>query len=154
MLAVSSARSAAPQSQQPAQEPASQAAAPAPKAPAPAQASPAQAAPAEGAGQRVFIDPATGKIREPEPAEVAALEAAGARRTLRTLAAPSMLIEGPGDALGMSVPEDLMSYSVATINADGSVSMECVTGKKAADAAARAPKPTQTGARKEHDHDR
>jgi hypothetical protein len=29
-----------------------------------------------------------------------------------------------------------------------------VTGKKAADAAVRAPKPTQAGARKEHDHDR
>ena len=150
MPSISPAPGAAPLGQ----EPAAQAApAPAPKATAPAQAAPAPAL-AAGAGQRAFIDPKTGQLREPEPGEIAALNAAAARTAPGTLAAAVELKAGPGGAVGMMVPEELLSYSVATISPDGSVSMACVDGKKAADAAVRAPKPTQAGARKEHDHDR
>ena len=150
MPSVSPAPSAAPQGQQPA---AMAAQASTPKAPAATQVVRVPAR-AEDAGQRAFIDPKTGKLREPEPEEIAALKPSAAVTSPGTLAAAVEFKEGPGGAVGMVVPEELLSYSVATINPDGTVSTACVDGKKAAEAAVRAPKPTQAGARKEHDHDR
>lgn len=86
-------------------------------------------------GARVFIDPATGKIREPEPEEVQALTPAaptGAQATAaqaaRRRAAAEAPISGPGGTVGMKLDDSFMVYSVATKNPDGSVSFECVTG--------------------------
>jgi hypothetical protein len=115
------------------------------------------ATPSSGGGQRAFIDPATGKLREPEPGEVEALLPA-APRTMRAAVAPKE-IAGPGGAIGVAVPEEAMSYSVATLNPDGTVSTECVTGKAKAEAlvksAATAKKTTKkTTKKEEHDHDR
>ncbi len=154
-LAVTAAPSLAPQGERARQAVAMPSAPQEPAVKPPARQTPpaAPASPADELGQRAFIDPATGQLREPTPQEAAAL-AAAARRTLGTLAAPVQLKQGPGGAVGMVVPDNLLSYSVATINPDGTVSMTCVTGKNAADAAVRAPKPDQAGARKEHDHDR
>jgi hypothetical protein len=111
--------------------------------------------PASGSGQRAFIDPATGKLREPEPGEAEALHLQpGARRALQAAPAPQQ-IAGPGGAIGMAVPEEAMSYSVATLNPDGSVSMACVTGNAKAEAIVKSPATAKkTTKKEEHNHDR
>jgi uncharacterized iron-regulated membrane protein len=109
--------------------------------------------PASASGQRVFIDPATGKLREPEPGEIAALQPA-ARRSLRAAVAPQEIV-GPGGAIGIAVPEEAMSYSVATVNPDGTVSTVCVTGKAKAEGIVKSPaKAKKTAKQEEHDNDR
>jgi hypothetical protein len=113
----------------------------------------APATQAGDSGQRVFIDPATGKLREPEPGEIAALQPA-AKRSLRAAAAPEMLA-GPGGAVGMAVSEDAMSYSVATVNPDGTLSTVCVTGKAKAEGIVKSPaKAKKTAKQEEHNNDR
>lgn len=85
------------------------------------------AAPEAGArGMRVFIDPATGKIREPEQSDIQQL--APAAPAFHPLMAPAAPLQGPGGAVGMKLDDNQMVYSVATKNPDGSVSFECVTG--------------------------
>ena len=112
------------------------------------------ASPAGDSGQRAFIDPATGQLREPTPDEVAALEAAAPRKPL-TLASPPQFKQGPGGAVGMAVPEDLMSYSVAAINPDGTVSTVCVTGKAKAEGIVKSPATAKKTTKKEdQNHDR
>ena len=44
------------------------------------------------------------------------------------MAAPAAPLEGPGGAIGMKLDDSQMVYSVATKNADGTISFECVTG--------------------------
>lgn len=104
-----------------------------PAKPAAAAAKQNTSPPASSQGVRVFIDPVTGKIREPEPEELRQLTPAApgvARRSMAPLAAP---LQGPGGAIGMVLDDSQMVYSVAKKNADGTISFECVTG--AADAA-------------------
>lgn len=95
-----------------------------PAATAAKQSTPPQA-PAQG--MRVFIDPATGKIRAPEPEELRQLAPAAPAVALRT-DSPGTILRGPGNAIGMKVGDSQMVYSVATKNADGTISFECVTG--------------------------
>jgi hypothetical protein len=55
----------------------------------------------------------------------------------------------------MAVPEDLMSYSVAAINPDGTVSTVCVTGKAKAEGIVKSPATAKKTTKKEdHNHDR
>jgi hypothetical protein len=153
LLAVSTAPGIAAeggQSKQPDQKApaAQQPAAKQPKAKQPA----AKAAPQGGdSGQRAFIDPATGKLREPAPGESEAVKPA-ARRALRVEAPQE--ISGPGGAVGVAVPEDAMSYSVATIAPDGTVSTACVTGKAKAEAVVKSPATAKKTTKEEHNHDR
>jgi hypothetical protein len=111
-------------------------------------AAPAKAAPAGGSGQRAFIDPKTGKLRQPEPDEVVAPNA-----VKKTIPAPKIM-RGPGGSFGAAVPEDYMNYSVAVRNPDGTISMGCVVGKKAADEAVLLPKKGQAAVKKENKHDK
>lgn len=110
---------------------------------------------AGGGGQRAFIDPKTGKLREAEPGEAEALQPLKLK-TRKALAAPApRMLSGPGGAVGMVVPEEAMSYSVATVNPDGTVSMACVTGKTKAEAIVKSPaKATKATKKEEHNHDR
>lgn len=101
---------------------------------APAKAAPAASAPAQ-AGQRAFIDPKTGKLREPEIEEIAALQPAK-RKVLK--AAPVQTLKGPKGEVGAVVPEDLQMFAVVTRNADGSLSFTDVQGKANADALVKA----------------
>jgi hypothetical protein len=83
-------------------------------------------APAQGV--RVFIDPATGKIREPEPEEIQQLTPAAPAAARRSTAPSGAALHGRGGAVGMRLDDSQMVYSVATKNADGTISFECVTG--------------------------
>jgi len=109
------------------------------------------AVPASQAGVRVYVDPQTGQVREPTPEEVAALDAAiQADRGVSALAGPQQFT-GVGGVVGFRLDESFNSYSVASVNPDGSVSLDCVTGKKAARDAVSKRKRV---AGKVHVHDR
>lgn len=104
--------------------------------------------PLVGPGQRAYIDPATGRLREAEPEERLAEAAADAARRAarsrnRQAAAVPQEFQGPGGAVGVAVPEDLLTYSVATVGADGKVVIEHATGPKAADGQVRAGRVAQ-----------
>jgi hypothetical protein len=108
--------------------------------------------PVASAGQRAFIDPKTGKMRQPDANDLAALEPR--RRAQRAARAEGREeFAGTRGAIGVALTEDEMTSVVATRNADGTVSIEHVTGLKNADAAVRtaSKKPT---VKKEEKHDR
>lgn len=88
-------------------------------------------------GVVVFIDPATGKIRQPDASEIGGLAAPGSV-PIRTPDAP--LLQGPGGAVGVKLGEDSLTYMVVTRSPDGKLDMDCVTGDKAANARVT-PKP-------------
>lgn len=92
-------------------------------------------------GAVVFIDPATGKIRQPDASEMGGLVRPAAAPAVAPRAAEPALIQGPGGAVGIKLGEDSLSYAVATTTPDGKVAVECVTGKPAAAKPAVAAKP-------------
>ncbi len=119
---------AADQRKAPAEKPADQ---PAQKQ---ATAKPAVQPQAAQGGLTVFIDPATGKIREPEHGEM--------RRLLPTRPAVSRdAVErfGPGRAVGVATGPEHMSHSVARIGPDGKLQLDCVHGKEKAEPVLRTP---------------
>ncbi|MBZ5586499.1 MAG: choice-of-anchor J domain-containing protein [Acidobacteriia bacterium] len=101
---------------------------PAPKPPRTQAAKAAKPAahPAAAGGVRVFIDPATGKIREPEPGEVQPLAPLGAQ-AMRAGPADAQTLQVNGLS-GMRLDDSQLIYSVATRNPDGTISVECVKG--------------------------
>ncbi len=96
------------------------------------------------AGQRVSIDPTTGRLRPIEHDDAAkAAPAGGARRA--GLGAPQQQLQemlGPDGTVSVEVPEDLHTFTVARRTADGKVVIEHATGPKGAVA------KTRTGAAK------
>jgi ribonuclease E len=91
------------------------------------------------AGQRAFIDPVTGQLRQPEHDELAAIAAAAAaaaptRRAARTAGAANAAPEsfGPGGSIEAVVPEDLHTFTVATRGPDGRITIEHAQGAKEA----------------------
>lgn len=98
-----------------------------PAATATAEASKAQtAAPAETAGQagvKAYIDPATGKLREPT-AEDAAAAAAG-RQALRAAPAP-LVVQHPSGMMSAELGEEYMNDVVVQKSADGKLVYKCV----------------------------
>jgi hypothetical protein len=96
------------------------------KKPAPAV-SP-QAAPAGGVV--VFVDPATGQIRQPDASEIGALVAPAG--SVAPKAPEPVMIQGPGGAVGARLGGDTLTYMVVTTAPDGKLAMDCVTGEKAA----------------------
>jgi hypothetical protein len=109
-------------------------AAQAPSGKAPAVKTTTQPAPA--AGMVVFIDPATGKIRQPDAAEIGALTGASssAPTTFQSTLAPAepTMISGPGGAVGVRLGDDSLSYMVVSRTPEGKLAEDCVTGEKAA----------------------
>lgn len=104
------------------------------------------------AGQRAYIDPTTGRLREAEHDDAVALQTPQPRQ--RRVARPAP-VYGPDGAVGAVVPEELHTYMVATRLPDGRIVMEHATGPKAAEAKARAgagKARTKTG--KEEPNDR
>lgn len=93
----------------------------------------AQPAPAGAGGSMIFIDPATGKTRAPEPGEVEALTAPKSK-SLSVAAAPTEFKSPTGAGVGVVLGEESMSYSVVTIGPDGKLKQSCVTGAQAATA--------------------
>ena len=102
------------------------------------------AAPAKGLV--VFIDPVTGKIRQPEPSEIGALTAPPATTAAPAVEPPLLMKTGPGGAVGVVLDSRFESFMVVTKTPDGKLAMECVTGGQKADetvsaGAKTAPKP-------------
>lgn len=108
----------------------------------------------------VARDPVTGELRAPTAAEAQALSqpAGTGRGAVKAAAAPRGMLTGrinpqPVQHADGSVEHELdestLSFSVATRNADGSISQACVTGPDAAAAAMKAPAKNTKG----HSHD-
>ena len=112
-------------------------------------------------GLRVVKDPVSGELRAPTAAEAAQLSApssegksrartadTGSRGLLTGTLNPKVVVNADGSEM-LELTEDSQSYSVARRNPDGSITMECVTGLKAA---AQAMKPNQRNAKMSKDH--
>jgi hypothetical protein len=94
----------------------------------------------KGAGQQSAVDAKTGKVEQPAPEEANALNEAikqlfdrdpeGLKTT--NLADGTVMVE---------LPETYMEVSVIKINPDGSMSVECVSGMKAAEESLKAQSP-------------
>jgi len=109
---------------------------------APKTAVPQKAAPAGGVV--VFIDPATGKIRQPDASEIGGLVPAPG--SVAPKAPEPTMIQGPGGAVGAMLGEDALTYMVVTAAPDGKLAMDCVTGDQAAAArVAAGPAPKVAG---------
>lgn len=85
-------------------------------------------------GLVVFIDPATGKVRQPSAAEIGSLvsPSAGVTPLVRK---PLVTWTGPGGAVGVILDSSFDSYMVVTKKPDGKLAMKCVVGDKKADEA-------------------
>jgi hypothetical protein len=103
-----------------------------------------KAAPAPPAGGMVvFIDPATGQIRQPEAAEIGTLSPPPQNGVIN--AAPSAAqqrmpdvhreFRGAGGMIGVKLGDDSLSYMVVSKTPDGKLAEDCVTGGEAAAAA-------------------
>jgi hypothetical protein len=101
-------------------------------------------------GVVVFIDPATGKIRQPDASEIGGLVTpAGSVAPKAPEPAQPALIQGPGGAVGARLGADSLTYMVVSTAPGGKLAMDCVTGDKAATArviASPAPKAKETSA--------
>lgn len=84
-------------------------------------------------GMRVTRDPVTGEIRLPTPEENQALDDQALKSAQRTptTATPKPMVHPDGTVQQQLDPQSMM-YSVMVRKADGSLSMECVTGEAAA----------------------
>jgi hypothetical protein len=83
------------------------------------------------AGQQVAIDRATGKLRQPTPAEARAL-AAGMSKFLNRSTTGLTAVQHPNGAVSMDLHGRFMSVEVAKVNSDGTISEKCVTNMQAA----------------------
>jgi hypothetical protein len=113
-------------------------------------ANPRQAAPAGGVV--VFIDPATGKIRQPDASEIGGLAPSPSLGSVVSKAPEPALpapIQGPGGAVGARLGEDSLTYMVVTTTPGGQLAMDCVTGGKAAAAQVTAGPAHQADSRGE-----
>lgn len=90
----------------------------------------------------VFIDPATGKIRKPDPSEIGKLTAP-ASPTPKAQAPEPVLLQGPDGAVGAKLGPETMTYMVVTTAPDGKLATDCVTGEKAANERVTAASPKQ-----------
>ena len=79
-------------------------------------------------------------------------------RSLRLIApeaaAPLPMVTGPNGAVGIALDERFMVNSVVRKNADGSLSMECVTGNEQAAKAVAQAQESKAPAGKEDDHEK
>ncbi|MFN0102838.1 MAG: post-PEP-CTERM-1 domain-containing protein [Bryobacteraceae bacterium] len=87
-----------------------------------------QTEPAAG-GMKAYIDPATGKLREPTPEDLRTEGPGPQARPESDL----QILRHPGGAVSVVLGPEHMSYSVAKRNEDGTLSMSCVEGEKKAE---------------------
>ncbi len=91
-------------------------------------------------GLVVFVDPVTGKIRQPDASEIGALvsprPAPGDAAPLAEK--PLEMRFGPGGAVGVVLDERFESFMVVTKAPGGKLAMDCVEGRKKAEAAVAA----------------
>ncbi len=96
----------------------------------------AKPSPTSAGGVMVFIDPLTGKTREPDAGEVEQLLRQRALALPQSsLNAPSSTISVPGGGVGLMLDDSFHNYMVVTRKPDGTLLMDCLPdGKAAADA--------------------
>jgi hypothetical protein len=100
-------------------------------------AAPSAPASTSGAGQRAFIDPVTGELRQPEHEELAAIAASAAVAPAGRLARSATTTNtaqlfGPDGSVAAVVPEDLHTFTVATRGPDGRINIEHAQGAASA----------------------
>lgn len=88
------------------------------------RAAPTVAAPAATPSARLYVDPATGRIRE-RTQEDAAAEAASSSRSPPAVAAPE-LVQGPDGIVGVRLDSKAAVYSIVTRTDDGRLVGRCV----------------------------
>ena len=126
--------------QQPPKAPANAAQAASVKEPAKTSPQAAPEQPAAAGGLVVFIDPDTGKIRQPDAAEIGTLSGTPAPANAGGANAPMarqpvtrpVEFRGVGNIRGIKLGEDSLSYMEVTKTPDGKLAEACVTGDKAA----------------------
>ena len=79
----------------------------------------------------VFVDPVTGKIRQPEPAEIGALTAPppGAAAAKPAAEPPLEMKFGPAGAVGVVLDSRFESFMVVTKTPDGKLAMDVRDGR-------------------------
>jgi hypothetical protein len=102
---------------------------------------------AGASGQQVAVDPQTGKLREPTPAEARKL-AEDMKEYLKPSKQGSRVVQLTDGTLSMELTEEHLDFTVVKINPDGTLSTECVKGKSAADAFVGATTNSNAGAAK------
>lgn len=115
-----------------------------------AQQAPLPETKAASKGLVVFVDPVTGKIRQPDASEIGALVAlpAAAGTSAPLVEKPLVMKIGPGEAVGVVLDSRFETFMVATKGPDGKLSTDCVDGKKKAEEAVAAAAAHATTARK------
>jgi hypothetical protein len=93
---------------------------------------PAQTQQPAPAGVVVFIDPATGKIRQPDASEIGTLSTPAS--PVVGPRAPGTLLQGPAGSVGLKLGAESLTYMVVTKAPDGKLDMDCITGDQAANA--------------------
>jgi hypothetical protein len=140
--------------------------APAPVKAAKAPAKAAAPAAAHQAGMKAYMDPATGKLLESDPAatqhsslnHLAPLfsrtpATVGTASTASTTTAPE-IIYGPGNTQSVLMGEDAMVFQVVHRDADGKLTQECVTGESHAKHALHSPKTPRVQTHHQHEGNR
>lgn len=116
---------------------------------------------ADVAGMRIVRDPVTGQLRAPTAEEFKAIEAQEAKaRAALEASQPSAAqppaapveIRANNGAIGLRLGDSFMTYSVMKRNADGSMTLHCVTGPDAAQTILMAPPAATDTTNQEHDH--
>lgn len=113
---------------------------------------------ADAVGMRIVRDPVTGQLRAPTAEEAQAMDAAAAKaRADATAAAPESNPDTrapveirSANGVRYRVNDSFLSYSVITRKADGSLAMQCVTGKEAAEKLVRDPKAATSAVAHSH----
>lgn len=85
-----------------------------------------------GAGVQVAVDPQTGKIRQPTPAEIEQLNASVRSMFDKSLAAAPQAVTWGDGTVALAVGDEYLNVWVARINPDGTQSQTCVDSAEAA----------------------
>jgi len=93
------------------------------------QAGDAPKPPASG-GLLVFIDPATGRVVQPNESDIRKLSVTHEPGV--AVKSQEQFIQGPGNAVGVRLDPSSFSYAVATRAPDGKIALDCVTDESAA----------------------
>jgi biotin carboxyl carrier protein len=98
------------------------------------------------AGQVVSIDPKTGRLRPPSPAQQQTLLET-LRRITDPVTTPVNVVTHPNGMVSAELPESFYEVSMAKLNADGSLSIDCVKPADVERALASAPAPAPAAAK-------
>jgi len=94
---------------------------------------PIAAPPTGNSGVKVFIDPSTGKIKNPEQEEEQALSNASAKPAKP--AVQLQVVTLPNGTLKVELSEEFMDATIVSIRPDGRLAVRCVTGTSKANEA-------------------